>query len=94
MAFAVIRDSTATDGFVDGLMVKVCKETIQKPGACIAWISRLVRPGVMQVMGDDIDLLRNYMNGQVARDKSPEPIEIPEQENKQAGNKGQELKPT
>jgi len=85
---------------------------------------------MMHMMGDDIDLLRNYIDGQIPRDKPPELVterkcamgtipvipdsamgthnyhaiyksnghqiemEIPEKEDKQAGNEDHELEPT
>jgi len=53
-------------------MVDICEETIQKSGTRIIRIARLIRHGMMHMMGDDIYFLRNYIDGQIARDKSPE----------------------
>lgn len=55
-------------------MVGICEEAIQKPGTRIIRIARLIRHRMMHMVGDDIDLLRNYIDGQIPRDKSPEPV--------------------
>ena len=53
-------------------MVDICEEAIQKSGTRIIRIARLIGHGMMHMMGDDIYFLRNYIDGQIARDKSPE----------------------
>ena len=54
------------------LVVDICQEAIQKPGACIVWIPGLIRLCMMNMMRDDIDLFRDHIDGQIPCDKAPE----------------------
>ena len=56
----------------DRLMVDIGEETIQKTGTCIIGISGLVRLGMMNMMGNDIDLFRDDVDGQIPGNEPPE----------------------
>src|SRR6185437_1653708 len=59
--------------FRDRLVVDIGQETIQKTGACIVRVPRLVRLGMMNVVRDDIRFFRNDIDRHISRHKSPEP---------------------
>jgi hypothetical protein len=58
----------------DWLVIDIREETVQEAGGRIIGISGLIRLRMMHVMGNDIDLFRNNIDGQVLRNKSPEPV--------------------
>jgi hypothetical protein len=61
----------------NGLVVDIGQKTIEKTGRRIIGVSRLVRFGVMDVVGDGIQLFRHYVDRQVACNKTPEFIAEP-----------------
>src|SRR5271168_1403688 len=55
-------------------MVDICQKTVQKTGTGIIRVTGLVRFGMMNVMGNDINFFRDQIDGQVSGDKPPELI--------------------